>query len=417
MPETEGPPPLLWPFPALAPVKEVLEWRTDVLPAQAGEQRIALRTGPRSELTLRHRASAWSVARAGEIARAGYAGPWLVPLWHMAAPVGGLASGATEIAVDTTVADYRAGGHAALMDATNTRDGEAALLEIATVEADRITLTAPLPVGYTHAALAPVRAAVLTDGPQFSRTRASLAVIEASFTMVEAPDIAASALPQYQGRDVLTDPSVARRPVASTIARAVEMVDNDLGPIAVEPARDITARGETITLVDHGLAASWARRQWLFSLAGRLRSFWLPTWGRELVLQSGVGAFDTDMRVIPLADLMAYAGRHVAVETGSGLVFREITGAAQDGADHRLTLSASLGTSVPPSAHIHWMPLVRLDTDRVEITHTGTAMESRFNVIEITDSGGATGSGDSGGSTDSGNGGGNPGGGLVEVEG
>mgnify|MGYP005843865467 CR=1 FL=1 len=216
-------------------------------------------------------------------------------------------------------------------------------MEIAAVEAGRITLAAPLAAGHAHAALAPVRAGVLTEGPRFSRKRASLAVIEASFTMVNAPDIAASALPRYQGRDVLTDPTVARQPVASTIARATRMVDSDLGPIAVEPARDITARGETITLVDHGLANAWTRRAWLFSLAGRLRSFWLPTWGRELVLQSGIGALDTAMRVRPLADLTAYAGRHVAIETGSGLAFREITGAAQAGADHRLTLSASLG--------------------------------------------------------------------------
>ncbi len=388
-PPAEGPPPAggrppqLWPFPALAPGKEVLEWRTDVLSAQGGEQRIALRTGPRAELTLRHRVTERSVARAGEIARAGYAGPWLVPLWHMAAPVGGLVAGATEIAVDTTVADYRAGGHGALMDATNTRDGEATLVGIASIDPGKITLTDPLLTAYTHASLAPVRAAVLTDGPQFSRSRASLAVIEASFTMVDVPDIAASALPEYQGRDVLTDPTVARRPVASNIARAVEMIDNDLGPIAVEPARDITARGETITLVDHGLAAAWARRQWLFSLAGRLRSFWLPTWGRELVLQAGVGASDTDMRVAPITDLSANAGRHVAIETGGGLAFREITGAMQDGDHHRLTLSASLGASIPPSAHVHWMPLVRLDTDRVEITHTGTAMETRVNVIEV----------------------------------
>ena len=234
--------PELWPFPALASVKEVLEWRTNVLAAQAGEQRLALRTGPRAEIALRHRASAWSVARAGEIARAGYAGPWLVPLWHMAAPVGGLAAGATEIAVDTTVADYRAGGHATLIDAANTRDGEAtlveiAMVEIAMVEAGRITLAAPLVASYTCASLAPVHAAVLTDGPQFRRSRASLAVIEASFTMVDAPDIAASALPHYQARDVLTEPTVVRRPVASTIARAVEMVDNDLGQIVVEPAR------------------------------------------------------------------------------------------------------------------------------------------------------------------------------------
>jgi len=44
----------LWPFPAQTPVTEVLEWSTDVLVTEAAEQRIALRTGPRSTLTLSH---------------------------------------------------------------------------------------------------------------------------------------------------------------------------------------------------------------------------------------------------------------------------------------------------------------------------------------------------------------------------
>jgi hypothetical protein len=302
-------------------------------------------------------------------------------------------------AADTTVADYRAGGQAALMDAANTREGEATLVDIATVEADRITLTAPLAAGYTHASLAPVRAAVLTEGPQFSRTRASLAVIEASFTMVDAPDIAASSLPRYQGHDVLTDPTVVRRPVASTIARAVEMVDNDLGLITIEPARDITARGETITLVDHGLADAWARRAWLFSLVGRLRPFWLPTWGRELVLQQAVAWHRSELRVAPIAEPATYVGRHIAIRAGTGLLLREITAAVADGAVHRLTLDAMLGVDAPASAPVHWLTRVRLDTDRVEITHTGTAMETRFNVIEITDTGGGTGSGSGGGGT------------------
>ena len=43
-----------WPFPVRQPVTEVLEWNTDTLITEAAEQRIALRTVPRSILTVSH---------------------------------------------------------------------------------------------------------------------------------------------------------------------------------------------------------------------------------------------------------------------------------------------------------------------------------------------------------------------------
>ncbi|PQO22059.1 hypothetical protein C2I36_15035 [Rhodobacteraceae bacterium WD3A24] len=383
MPEPEGRPPQPWPFPALAPLEETIQWRTDVLPARDGEQRLGLRAAPRELVTMRHRFNERGVARAVEIARAGYAGTWQVPLWHMAAPVGDLASGATEIAVNTTIADYRAGGKAAVVDGVNMAAREAVFIDIDTVEAGKIVLASPLAAAHTHAVLAPVRDAVLTEAPQISRKRYSIAELKVGFTMVDAPDIAASTYPQHQGRDVLTDPTVVRNPVGSNIERAVEYVDAELGPIAVEPARDITARGEQITMVDHGLAKAWARRAWLFSLAGRLSAFWLPTWGRELRLQAGLSSVDLELLVAPIAPLDQYTGRHFMLEDDTGPMFREITAAEQDGDNHRLSFTPSHNSGIASSAPVHWMPLVRLDTDRVEITHTGTAMETRFNVIEV----------------------------------
>jgi hypothetical protein len=46
--------PRLWPFPVRHPVTEVLEWNTDTMITEAAEQRIALRTVPRSILTVSH---------------------------------------------------------------------------------------------------------------------------------------------------------------------------------------------------------------------------------------------------------------------------------------------------------------------------------------------------------------------------
>lgn len=165
MPEPENPPPL-WPFPAAQEITEVLEWRTDVLQARGAEQRIALRTRPREIVTFQHRLDALGLARAAELARAGFAGDWHVPLWQMAVqPVGGLAQGATEIIVDTSLSDFRPG--AAVGIAVD--GGEVSLAEIASVQPDRLVLAEPLAVqlpastvAAARIAIAPIRQAVLT---------------------------------------------------------------------------------------------------------------------------------------------------------------------------------------------------------------------------------------------------------------
>ena len=103
-----------WPFPAAREIMEVLEWRTDVLRAREAEQRIALRSRPREIVTFRHRLDTLGMARAAELARAGFAGEWLIPLWHMALqPDADLAQGDTDSARHDG-ADFRSGGLAAI---------------------------------------------------------------------------------------------------------------------------------------------------------------------------------------------------------------------------------------------------------------------------------------------------------------
>lgn len=80
----DAPLPRLWPFAASGEIIEVLEWNTNVLTSRAGEQRIALRTLPREIVTLTHRVDALGLAKANELARAGFAGTWHLPMWHMA---------------------------------------------------------------------------------------------------------------------------------------------------------------------------------------------------------------------------------------------------------------------------------------------------------------------------------------------
>jgi hypothetical protein len=377
----------LWFFPAAQEVSEVLEWRTDVLQARTGEQRIALRPRPREIVTFRHRLNALGMARAAELARAGFAGDWGVPLWHMALqPDAALVQGATEILLDTGLSDFRSGGMAAL--AVDGR--EAAAVAIASVQADRVNLAEPLvlqlpssTVAARRITVAPIRAGVLTSAIEVTRRRQGDGTIAASFLLRDAPDLAAPVLPTYLGRPVQTDPGLVRRPLTASLRRAVEYVDNGFGPVVIEPLRDVFERGEAITLKAQGPIARHALQRRLWSLRGRQASFWLPTWGRELQLRAAMTSGSTLMRVAAISSLPAYVGRAIILEMPSALRFRTITAAIAEGADHRLTLSSNLGEPVPLTTKVHFLTPMRADADRVEIQHGAVASEVTLPVIEV----------------------------------
>lgn len=89
------------------------------------------------------------------------------------------------------------------------------------------------------------------------------------------------------------------------------------------------------------------------------------------------------MRIAPIADLSAYAGRHIVIETSAGLKFRKINAAVLDGANHRLTLSSSLGVPLVLGAKVHFLTMVRADADRVEVRHGGAGCEVGMVVADL----------------------------------
>lgn len=370
--------PDLWPFPVRQPVTEVLEWNTDTLITEAAEQRIALRTVPRSILTFMHLLDATDLARAAESARAGSVNTWTVPLWHMARPAASAVDAADlTVFVETGQGVFAAPGQAVIA----TDGGEAYLLEVSAIFPDRLELAVPAGVILVHPVVAPVGTGILTRPVEIDRRRQGLGTVTASFTLQNGTELAASSYPTHLGLDVLTDPAVLRQPLAESIAQSVEYIDNGFGTIVIEPVLTHVQRRSTLTLMDRG-AARWTRRRWLHGLRGRQRAFWLPTWGRELVLQAPVTSSATSVVIAATADPGVWIGRHVMFEIASGPVFREITDAAYDALGIRLTIAAP-GEGISVTTPVHLLLKVRFDTDRIELQHFATRTEFSASIIEV----------------------------------
>jgi hypothetical protein len=369
--------PRLWPFAVRQPVIEVLEWNTDTLITAAAEQRIALRTVPRSIVTYTHLLDGTGLARAAELARAGVLYEWTLPLWHLARP----ATDPIDAADLTVVVDTGGGTFEAPGQAVIAADGGAAFpVEVSAVLPDRLELAAPAGVTLAHPIVAPVGTGILTRPVGIDRRRQGLGTVTATFTLQDATDLSASSYPTHLGLDVLTDPAVLRQPFAESIAQSVEYIDNGFGPIVIESVLTHVQRRSTVTLIDRG-PARWLRRRWLHALRGRQRAFWLPTWGQELVLQAAVTSSATSIVVAAPADPGVWIGRHVMFEIASGPVFREITNAVYDALGIRLTI-ATPGKSIPTTTPIHLLTKVRLDTDRIELEHFGNRSEFAASLIE-----------------------------------
>ena len=368
----------LWPFPARTPISEVLEWSTDVLVTEAAEQRIALRTAPRSTLTLSHLLDASSLADAPELGRAGALDDWILPLWHLARPATAPVDAADlTIFVDTTDGAF-AGAAQAIIAADG---GRAHLIEIVAVLPDRLELAAAAGVSLAHAIVAPVGSAFLARPVEINRRRQGLGTVTASFTLHDVAGAdAASPYPQHQGFDVLTDPAVLRQPLSETLGQTVEAIDNGFGPVVLEPILTHIQRRSTITLIDRG-SARLTRRRWLLSLRGRQRAFWMPTWGRELVLQAAITSGATSIVVAPLADPSVWFGRHLMIDHPTGPVFRQITAAAWDALGIRLSIAAP-GKSIALGTPVHLLVRVRSDADRIELTHGPNRTELALPLIE-----------------------------------
>ncbi|MFN3615209.1 MAG: hypothetical protein ACK4WC_11720, partial [Rubrimonas sp.] len=201
-------------------------------------------------------------------------------------------------------------------------------------------------------------------------------------------------IPRHRGLDVLTDPGVLRRPLAETLTQDREAVDSGLGPVAFEPLRDLVARGAVVTLRDAGLGGTWSRRRWLHRLRGRQRALWLPTWGRELVLQAPVAADATALVAAPAggpadwpadtpADTPAdWIGQHLMIDHPTGPVFREITAADADPLGLRLAIAAP-GKALAVATPLHRLLKVRSDADRIDLVHGPYRTELSLPLIEI----------------------------------
>lgn len=356
-------------------IGEALEWATDVLEAEEGdEQRIGRRLTPRQTWTFT--ATAEGVARqAMEAAIAGWGGRvWALPLWPHASQIKSIAlAGATVLQAAGFDREFMAGGLALIM-------GEDAMVsevvEIEEVQADQLLLRRGLnrqwPAGST---VYPAKSARMIDSvaTRFTGTVADAAV---TFTVASAnphASIDPATLPQHRGFGVLEErPDWTGAPQLTSLRR-LAISDNSAGvPSWVDRAGYPTLR-QVIRYAPLGRAQVERMRQVQYYLAGQLRALWIPSYASDFQLKTlaAEGASNIDVAYVGYtAYLRNQVGRtDIRIQTRQGIQYRQITGSTDLGNGmERLGLGAPLAMQLDPSegVEISFLSLMRGNSDRVE---------------------------------------------------
>lgn len=365
-----------------APVREDLEWLSDIIPSNDGtEDPLQIRLSPRQYFHYSYPVSAIEQARAVNVVRGTRGRQWVVPVWTQAQHIGSVTSGALTLTATTDYSEFRSSSLALLWQSTDVWQ----VVGIDTVSVGSLVLTTRTET-FTNAYLMPLRFGI-TPGNPSRKHNGYNSMIELAFTIEDNAAITVSAPTQYLSNDIYYDEGLLDGDTTSEdIVADLDIFDPGLGKFTYYNPWLNQKGASTYRAIAEGASESWDLRKWLHRRAGRYRRFWQPTFCNDLRLES-TGTLTTSIQVS--ADeyrRLATDRTHIAVETSSGWLPRAITSTSQVDADTiQLNLDTSLGGIAASSVkRISFLGLKRLNTDRIEINWIGGGVcEMAARVLEI----------------------------------
>lgn len=395
-----------FPFCYERPFREVLEFKTDILETENGnEQRIATRKLPRQLFRVRYLISDENERQRALNAIFGHHGNFFaVPLFHWARPLLQDASATdTTIFVDYSNADFR--------DTTAEKEHLLILWRSPTdfeiVQIGLNGLATPgeidleLPLDGDHDAgvtlVVPMQFSLPKDPFKFEETQNNVITIDAQWLSNDYGDLAdLSSLPTLDGIPILADPNL----IDETLEQGFK-INYDLFDSVGGDFQSIVGRTVPETQTFRGFevrddAAAFLLREILYGFQGKQKSFWLPSWRTDFTVTDDIGSSDLNIKIVE-------SDFHRFVEDGpdpwSGIFielfdgtqfFRTITATvAPSGGEETVTINSALGQAITVAEIRHAGLLIRsrFNQDRISIEHTQTGnIRVRIPVVGVKES-------------------------------
>lgn len=373
---------VLFPVRPEIPYTEQLEFLTDILPHDDGtEQRIAVRKNPRQffNWTIRMDDGLFEKQRMDTLLFDWQSRTWGVPMWHEAteltvsAPFGAL----TLNVGSTDDADYRIGGLVMVYTSAGSFDVQTIASFTSTTITMENALVNTFDIGAT---VAPLRTGNMRSTVQASRFISADQELQVSFRILDNDANLAdtTGFSTYNGKVMLDSCNVMRGgSLSESFIREITVIDNQTGVTVQDSKWANGKRGYPLTLRANNRAEVFALRKLLHAFRGRQISFYVPTFGRDLVPTETLlsGGQDIVMENIGYTQFIRnrQARNHIWVRLKDGTILtREITGSTeQTTTQETLALNTTWGQDITPEEidRISYLEEVRYNADRISITY------------------------------------------------
>ena len=374
------------------PVKEVLEFRTDIMEAKDGtEQRVRVRDNPRQRINLEFFEEDDEAANLRNLLFDWLPRVWGIPIWWEERQLGAaIAVNDLTITVDTTFGDFRVGGIVMIFE--DQFNFEA--LEIDSFNATTITFTSP--VLRTHAVkdttVMPVRFAYANpNGPGEKHLIQGQSRISMDFTTIDNVDLAdATPFPTYKGQVLLDEPNLIRGAnISEGWSRRTVSLDPIAGPPVQLPMNDRSRLATRKSFFSATPQRLWEIRRLMHFLQGGVKPFYLPSFRPDVRVTVDIGASATiiNIRNIGFTNFVVQRQPFQNVrllKTDDTSFIRQITGSVVVDSDtEQITIDTAFSGSAIPVTDIkrlELVALVRMKKDRVTFEHAlpgyaGVSME------------------------------------------
>lgn len=373
---------ILLPYEPEIPIREVLEFATDILQSIDGsEQRISIRKHPRQLLSLTYQIDEDSSTRRklNALLFAAQAGTFGIPVWFEKRKLDtSMSVSATVASVDTRYADFRVGSLAIVWSSETEFDA----LEIDSKTDSSLTFTSGVTFAHQAGALVmPLRTARTKETVGRSKYNVNLEQFELDFTVTdnEADIASVAAFDSHNSKVLLDSGNVSNGQVQEDFERRIYVIDN--GTASISQLSKWT--GPAIRSRQQFLARTrqrvWEIRQMVHALRGSQVSFYIPTFYKDLVPASALssGSFELDVESTGLVDTIGstpigpWNAIWVRLNDGTVITRNVTTFATVSSTVERLTLDDSWGSTIAVEdvERISFLRLSRIANDRVIFDH------------------------------------------------
>lgn len=351
----------VFPF-RFASLDVAFSWLTNVDQTYDTERRSQLRTVPRAVFKPRYEFTDAQTREAQALVELGD-GLLSIPDWRYAQPVeAGFAAASLTVSVDTSYFAMAEGDEVVVWENESTFTETT----IATIAGSSVTLSSGPAVAYGAAVLAPLYTGVVTGRFSASTRQGIIMRGGLELTITDYPDLSSHFAGDVFGGKYVAARNVIVAPHRVSYYAALTHVDTGLG--AIQPVR-VRAVDDWMDMVQYkpSFGQELLESEAIFhSLAGRLNSFWKPTWTPDFTLHTAAttGQFYLRVDVVPAGTSIDA----VAIELNDGSTqYYEVSSWSTPGAYSQLTITTSVSADIATDevTTLSNMRLSRLDTDDV----------------------------------------------------